>query len=166
MNKYILWAKKHQNALFFLIIVALSSIFRLTNLDLVEFKADEASNLLLATRIFFDHPLPYAGTATSVGILNPPFFIYLLIPLTLISLQKIAKAKYKTNNQTIFDQKVISNDYFISDKYCGTSYSLFKINDESYQIEFVAEQHYTESKDIKRAMSIIDDIVASLRIRQ
>lgn len=85
MNKYIQWIKKYKNALFFLTIVALSSIFRLTNLDLVEFKADEASNLLLATRIFFDHPLPYAGIATSVGILNPPFFIYLLIPFTLIS---------------------------------------------------------------------------------
>lgn len=86
MNKYIVWVKKHENALFFFLIIALSSIFRLTNLDLVEFKADEASNLLLATRIFFSHPLPYAGVASSVGILNPPFFIYLIIPLTLISL--------------------------------------------------------------------------------
>lgn len=85
MNKYVLWAKKYENILFFFAIVALSSIFRLTNLDLVEFKTDEASNLLLATRIFFGHPLPYAGIATSVGILNPPFFIYLLIPFTLIS---------------------------------------------------------------------------------
>lgn len=85
LDKYISWAKKYENVLLFLIIIALSSVFRLTNLDLVEFKTDEASNLLLAIRAFFNHPLPYAGTATSVGILNPPFFIYLLIPLTLIS---------------------------------------------------------------------------------
>ncbi len=70
----------------FLLVVFLSLIFRITNLDLIEFKIDEASNLLLATRLMFGHPLPYGGITSSVGILNPPLFNYLLIPLTLISL--------------------------------------------------------------------------------
>ncbi|MDO8621154.1 MAG: hypothetical protein Q7R31_02645 [Candidatus Levybacteria bacterium] len=70
----------------FLLVVFLSLIFRITNLDLIEFKIDEASNLLLATRLMFGHPLPYGGITSSVGILNPPLFNYILIPFTLISL--------------------------------------------------------------------------------
>jgi hypothetical protein len=65
-------------------IAALS--FRVTNLDLIEFKADEATNLFLASRPLFGHPMPPATTASSVGILNPPLLNYLLYPLSLISL--------------------------------------------------------------------------------
>ena len=73
------------NFVLFLIVIALSAIFRLTNLDLIEFKTDEAGNLLLASRLLFGHPLPPGGLATSTGILNPPLFIYLLLPFTFIS---------------------------------------------------------------------------------
>ncbi|OGH20268.1 MAG: hypothetical protein A3D74_04495 [Candidatus Levybacteria bacterium RIFCSPHIGHO2_02_FULL_37_13] len=69
----------------FLIVIALSSIFRLTNLGLIEFKIDEASNLFLSARVLFGHTLPSGGIATSTGILNPPLFNYLLLPFTLIS---------------------------------------------------------------------------------
>jgi len=72
--------------LFFLIIVLAAAVFRVTNLELVEFKADEAINLFLASRPLFGHPLPPGGTVSSVGVLNPPFFNYLLFPFTLISL--------------------------------------------------------------------------------
>jgi len=74
------------NFVLFLIVIVLSAIFRLTNLDLIEFKTDEAGNLLLASRLLFDHPLPPGGLATSVGILNPPLFNYLLLPFTFISI--------------------------------------------------------------------------------
>lgn len=73
------------NFVLFLIVVALSAIFRLTNLDLIEFKTDEASNLLLSSRVLFGHSLPPGGIATSTGILNPPLFNYLLLPFTFIS---------------------------------------------------------------------------------
>lgn len=74
------------NFVSFLIVIVLSAIFRLTNLDLIEFKTDEAGNLLLASRLLFGHPLPPGGLATSVGILNPPLFNYLLLPFTFISI--------------------------------------------------------------------------------
>lgn len=75
-----------QNAYFFLLIVILSSLFRITNLDLIEFKTDEAINLLLAARPLFGHPFAPGGTVSSIGILNPPFFNYLLFPITYFTL--------------------------------------------------------------------------------
>jgi len=64
----------------FFIILLFSLIFRVTNLNLIEFKTDEAVNLILASKF-----LP-GGTVSSIGILNPPLFNYLLSPLTLITL--------------------------------------------------------------------------------
>lgn len=77
---------KNNTLLTFISIIFLSAIFRVTNLDLIEFKIDEASNLLLAARPLFDHPFPYGGILTSVGTLNFPLFNYLLFPFVLISL--------------------------------------------------------------------------------
>ncbi len=72
--------------LLFIFVVLVASLFRLTNLELIEFKADEALNLFLASRPLFGHPFPPGGTVSSVGILNPPLLNYLLFPLTFISL--------------------------------------------------------------------------------
>lgn len=72
--------------LLFLVIVACAALFRLTNLHLVEFKTDEAINILLAARPLFGQPLPPGATLSSIGIMNPPLFTYLLSPITLISL--------------------------------------------------------------------------------
>lgn len=69
----------------FLFIVLCSALFRIINLDLIEFKADEAINLFLASRPFFGYGFTPGGTASSVGILNPPLFNYILFPLILIS---------------------------------------------------------------------------------
>lgn len=71
---------------FLIVIIVASSIFRLTNLDLIEFKADEAINLLLAAQPRFNHSLPPGGTVSSIGILNPPLFTYLLLPVTFFTL--------------------------------------------------------------------------------
>lgn len=67
-------------------IVFLASIFRLSNLRLIEFKYDEAINLFLASRPLFGHQIPPGSTVSSVGILNPPLINYLLFPFALISL--------------------------------------------------------------------------------
>ncbi len=75
-----------QTFLLFAIIFLASLVFRLTNLNLIEFKTDEAVNLLLSSRPLFGHPFTPGGTVSSVGILNPPFFNYLLFPFTLITL--------------------------------------------------------------------------------
>ncbi len=69
----------------FLFIILCAALFRVTNLDLIEFKADEAINLFLASRPFFGYDFPPGGTASSVGILNPPLFNYILFPFILIS---------------------------------------------------------------------------------
>ena len=76
---------KHKLPFFFLIVVS-ASFFRITNLDLIEFKADEAINLLIASRPLFGHSIPYGGTVSSLGILNPPLFNYLLFPIVFITL--------------------------------------------------------------------------------
>lgn len=73
------------NSLLFLLIFLTAGLFRLTNLDLIEFKADEAINLFLASRPLFGHPFPPGGTVSSIGILNPPLFNYFLFPLVAIS---------------------------------------------------------------------------------
>lgn len=69
-----------------LILLLLSLTFRVTNLDLIEFKTDEAVNLLLAARPALHHSLPFGGTVSSIGILNPPLFNYLLTPLAFFTL--------------------------------------------------------------------------------
>lgn len=70
----------------FLFIILCSAIFRVTNLDVIEFKVDEASNLFLASRPIFHHPFPYGGIVTSVGILNLPFFTYFLFTIAAFTL--------------------------------------------------------------------------------
>lgn len=75
-----------KTVLIFIVVVLSALAFRITNLDLIEFKTDEAINLLLSSRPQFGYPFPFGGTVSSVGVLNPPLFNYLLFPLTLISL--------------------------------------------------------------------------------
>jgi 4-amino-4-deoxy-L-arabinose transferase-like glycosyltransferase len=70
-----------KKTIFFLFFSFLAAIFRLTNLQLIEFKADEALNLYLAARPIFGYPLPPGGTVSSIGLLNPPLFNYLLLPI-------------------------------------------------------------------------------------
>lgn len=69
-----------------ILILFAASFFRLTNLNLIEFKTDEAANLLLSSRQLFNHPTPPGGTGSSVGILNPPLFNYIILPLTFLTL--------------------------------------------------------------------------------
>lgn len=67
------------------VIVILALIFRISFLGTIEFKADEAVALFIATRPLFGHPFVPGSLISSFGILNPPLFIYLLYPLTLVS---------------------------------------------------------------------------------
>lgn len=70
----------------FIFVFLISALFRLTYLNLIEFKGDEATNLYLAAQPLFGNPMPYGGTLSSVGILNPPIFNYFLFLFTLLSL--------------------------------------------------------------------------------
>ena len=75
-NKTIVWM---------VIIFLLSSIFRLSNLHLIEFKSDEATTVYQTIQ-FFDRPyLIERGLISGTGVYNFPLFNYLMIPLSLWS---------------------------------------------------------------------------------
>lgn len=64
-----------------IIIFLLSSFLRLSNLDLIEFKSDEATTVYQTTQ-FFDHPyLIQRGLISGTGVYNFPLFNYLIIIL-------------------------------------------------------------------------------------
>ena len=64
-------------------VLVLAASLRFHALDLVEFKLDEATAVDRAHRLLDGH-WPTVGLQSSVGALNPPFFVYLLaIPLGL-----------------------------------------------------------------------------------
>jgi hypothetical protein len=69
-------------ALILALIVGIAAATRLTYLDLLEFRNDEATASLLAVGFLEGHGLPLTGIISSAQINNPPFFVYLLaIPL-------------------------------------------------------------------------------------
>jgi hypothetical protein len=67
------------------LLVAVGAWLRFSHLGLIEFKGDEAMAAELALRFVRDGVLPKAGLMSSVGVTNPPMFIYLLIPMFAIS---------------------------------------------------------------------------------
>ncbi|MEX2012938.1 MAG: glycosyltransferase family 39 protein [Candidatus Levyibacteriota bacterium] len=77
--------KKHRVLISFLVVLFSALFFRVTHLDLIEFKTDEAVNLLLAAWPLLGHGFVSGGTVSSLGILNPPIFNYILFPAVLIS---------------------------------------------------------------------------------
>lgn len=76
VKKTIVWA---------ITIFLLSAIFRLSNLDLIEFKSDEAT-IVFQTVKFFDNPyLIERGLISGTGVYNFPLFNYVMIALSLWS---------------------------------------------------------------------------------
>ncbi|HYK07952.1 MAG TPA: hypothetical protein VEW42_00460 [Candidatus Eisenbacteria bacterium] len=74
------------NRWFLLAIILISAgVFRLFYIQYIEFKSDEALNILLATRPLFHHPFAPASLASSAGILNFPLLNYLLFPIVIFS---------------------------------------------------------------------------------
>lgn len=78
--------KFFQKTIFWVIIIfILSSLFRLSNLNLIEFKSDEATTVYQTAR-FFDRPyLIQRGLISGTGAYNFPLFNYMMIPLSLWS---------------------------------------------------------------------------------
>lgn len=85
MNLFLLFRKNY----LLILVLFLSLLFRVTNLDLIEFKADEGINLFLASRPIFGHPFVPGGTVSSLGITNFPLINYLLLPFAIISLNPV-----------------------------------------------------------------------------
>lgn len=70
-----------------LLLVAIALIaawLRLSHLDLIEFKADEATAIELTVPLVEGQALPQAGLVSSVGMRNPPMMMYLLAAPLLI----------------------------------------------------------------------------------
>jgi hypothetical protein len=67
------------------VIVAVGAWLRFSHLDLLEFQGDEAFAANLALKCVREGRLPSAGLMSSVGVTNPPMFIYLLIPMFAIN---------------------------------------------------------------------------------
>ena len=66
-------------------IIVLAAVLRLGDLDLMEFKGDEAVAIHLTRPLVEGTDVPGAGLMSSVGIHNPPLFIYLTAAPVLIS---------------------------------------------------------------------------------
>ena len=67
------------------LILAVGAWLRFSHLDLLEFQGDEAYAANLALEFVKHGKLPMAGLMSSVGVTNPPLFIYLLIPMFALS---------------------------------------------------------------------------------
>src|SRR5206468_2749535 len=67
------------------LIFGVGAWLRFSHLDLLEFQGDEAYAAQLALQFVKHGQLPTAGLMSSVGVTNPPLFIYLLIPMFAIS---------------------------------------------------------------------------------
>ena len=86
-------------------ILAVAAFVRFFRLDLMEFKADEANACRLALHVLgYSEPgigrfFPTAGLTSSVGIPNPPLFVYLVaIPLRVVRSPLAAAAAIATVN--------------------------------------------------------------------
>jgi hypothetical protein len=66
-------------------ILAVGAWLRFSHLSLLEFQGDEAFAANLALKCVREGTLPSAGLMSSVGVTNPPLFIYLLIPMFAIN---------------------------------------------------------------------------------
>ena len=67
------------------VIVAVGAWLRFQHLELLEFKGDEAFAANRALEFVRGGKLPTSGLMSSVGVSNPPLFIWLLIPMFFIT---------------------------------------------------------------------------------
>ena len=70
-------------------IVAVAATLRFSYFHLLEFQGDEAFAANLALAALKTGKLPLAGLMSSVGVTNPPLFIYLLIPMFAINVSPV-----------------------------------------------------------------------------
>jgi 4-amino-4-deoxy-L-arabinose transferase-like glycosyltransferase len=73
--------KRNIEITFLAVILLIGAWLRFSHLHLLEFKADEAVAAHLAMKFVKGGELPTAGLMSSVGVTNPPLFIYLIIPM-------------------------------------------------------------------------------------
>lgn len=74
-----------ENIVWIVIIFLLSAIFRLSSLDLIEFKSDEAITVYQSVQFFNRPHLIERGLISGLGVYNFPLFNYLIIVLSVWS---------------------------------------------------------------------------------
>lgn len=68
----------------YLLVLLVAAILRLVLLDQTSFLGDQAELLFLARSALAHHALPVTGIRSSIGTLNPPASIFLLLPFALL----------------------------------------------------------------------------------
>ncbi len=85
---------KRVTLIILIFILTLAAFLRFYNLRYMEFNYDQAKNSYLALEILRNGPIPNSCLPSSVGICNPPFFLYLLLPAIIISTDPIFLTAY------------------------------------------------------------------------
>ncbi|HLJ81160.1 MAG TPA: glycosyltransferase family 39 protein, partial [Ktedonobacterales bacterium] len=66
-------------------ILVIGSILRLWRLDVMNFYTDSANLMSLARQSLLHHEIPITGIYSSIGMLNPPIAVYLLMPFAAVT---------------------------------------------------------------------------------
>jgi 4-amino-4-deoxy-L-arabinose transferase-like glycosyltransferase len=85
---------RRQDTVFLFLIVLVAALFRLLNLDYMEFKGDEAGNLFLASALVSGQSFPLVGIMSSIASYTPPFFVYLMAIPVLFSRNPLIAAGF------------------------------------------------------------------------
>ena len=101
-------------------ILGVGGWLRFSHLGLLEFQSDEAYAASLALEFVKHGRFPSAGLMSSVGVTNPPLFIYLLIPLFAIS----ANPVFVSCGIATLGVSAVACGWWIGRKYYGTTAGL------------------------------------------
>jgi hypothetical protein len=76
-----------------ILVIVIGAVLRLCLFDLMEFKADEV-NAILLTEHWLNSGIPQFGLMSGVGIMNPPGFVIILLPVISFSLSPLVVGFY------------------------------------------------------------------------
>jgi 4-amino-4-deoxy-L-arabinose transferase-like glycosyltransferase len=114
------WARDHHVLLALSVTIAAAGVARFVRLDLMEFKTDEAEACRLALHVLGRHEpgigdfFPTSAVESSVGIPNPPLFVYLLALPLAITATPLAAAAFiaATNVAAVWVCYLVGKRYF------------------------------------------------------
>lgn len=98
----------------FLLVLAVGAALRLTFLGQTTFLGDQAELLALARSAAIHHSLPVTGIRSSIGTLNPPASIYILMPFALLG-----DPRWATLATALLNVVAVILLYFLADRYIG-----------------------------------------------
>lgn len=98
----------------FLLVLAVGAALRLTFLGQTTFLGDQAELLALARSAAIHHSLPVTGIRSSIGTLNPPASVYMLMPFALLG-----DPRWATLATALANVVAVILLYFLADRYVG-----------------------------------------------